>query len=770
MNTFIALTGEDVSAVRASIGLNEGKSSSSDNGVIYKLIDPVLMAKIYDVYVYSETSTKAADDIKDGYSLRSGVTFSFAGQEIDDSKFAISDSLTRLLMQARQWYYMFGFFAVFNPDMILDRRLADITEVDSDFNRSDSGVLESTQRVVAEAERLLDRIVPEKSAKLKSVLLSATDDTRDSRNDGADYTIEKLARTTSLRAPSEVMRLRKSNAPNRADVGPAEKPKTKKRANSASATKEDTDVGDTYSETQDLKRKRILESRSRTLDQTITDLRNLRPVSLSDGDFYVRIDKLTHKREVVFARRRNSHGAESYGGGVHPREAGSGVYTSDDLVVDENVFVHVWDGMMPEADARLKTKFESVIRLREAMFQADRNQAEVDYRRSHPVVIVEHEPGPKVTNTDTMTSAQIYGGGSGGAEPDTEQKIRRDAQAQLIMDVRANMMNGRMQSELAQAIAKRSVGKSQPGPDGKAQALSISSYNEFFTMPAGLHASSVGLHPDSIADINLAIFRYRSELARVLDIPLQILDAGASFGGRSSTKGSGSMSSTAGATDASNSAGDKRLRGMVLADRSILSEFIAMLWDVMYRDIDNATFAELLSRSVTRTRQKAEERVDFMRMIERKLARITALAERTQLEEKAAEQVGAIAALNLRLRQVERSVREVLSLPFRFNVHFNNLSYMETGELDKMREDGALSHLEHVNAQRSAHGLDPLTQAQYDKNVKEKLEKEKEKLMVAASVQAETKPPPAAGADKEKAAPAKKAEPKSDKKQNEKKN
>jgi len=781
MSKFIELLGEDVSTIRAAIGASaasEKRDGQQAESVVYRLIDPKVMAELYQFYVYSESEVSTINDIKDGYSLRSGVSFSYAERDLDADKFPIHDSLVSVMTEARKWHDMFGFFAVYNPDSLLDRRLSDMLEEDSVLNRDSTGVFETSQKLVVEASHLLDRVVPDDAERLKATLLGEPgaggrddDAARDpatavGRRPRATAVTERLPRTSTLRAPSERLHIdggrgAPGRPPTSAGTGELRTEFADRGGSDATATmrepsagqKRVLEIGSSAAETQELKRSRQREGGSRTLDQTIIDLRNLRPVSLHDGNFYVEIDRLNRRRRVVFARKSHVHGAASssanrnlqrqvvlYGDDGRNR-------STETIEIDESVFVYVWDGLMPEDDGRLKTKLHETIRLRRAMDQADRNAAEVDYRRSHPTTLLEQETAAKLSDPDRMTDPQIYGGaGAGGSNPDLEQRAARDAEARLIMSVRADLQNGRIQSDLAKAIADREVDDTLRDGDGNAVPLSLSKNANYFLLPPLVRASSVRVQPDTTSDVNLARYRFRQSLANALSVPLSLVDAGAGFSGRASRGGQGGATSAGAATQASNVVSDKRLRLMVLADRAMLGQFVNSLWDVMYRDIDNETLAELLARSVTRTRRQSEERLEFMRVIERRLAVVTELAERSQLQAQMVDQVNAIAGFNSRLRAIDRAVRETLSMSHRFQVHFENLSYVELGELDKMKADGAISALEHVNAQRSAHGLAPLTQAQYEKNLREQRELELEKMEEEAKLHAKYAPKPAAPA------------------------
>ena len=73
---------------------------------------------------------------------------------------------------------------------------------------------------------------------------------------------------------------------------------------------------------------------------------------------------------------------------------------------------------------------------------------------------------------------------------------------------------------------------------------------------------------------------------------------------------------------------------------------------------------------------------------------------------------------------------------YRFQIHFDNLSYIDNAEMELMTQIGVLSPLERVNAVRISHGMTQLTQAQYEANRRAAMQEELEVQEESAKIEA----------------------------------
>ena len=712
MSFFTTLMGEDVSTIRASVGARTNNSKARGSQVTYTPIDKNVMRTIYDFYVHKEPEITNANALKDGYSLATGLSFSFGNEELSPTDYPILEPVKALLSQARMWHDMFGFVAVYNPDAQLDSLLGrgdGAINYDDDVNNTSStNVLDATEQLTRETRRLLKRIDPDNAARLAEKVAYSGAGTGSVA--GQRARIINLPHTTSLHANDALLVV-----DNDSDSDDS--------VDSSGDGERVVDTGEAQHE------KRI---KSRTLERTLLDLANMRAVSIEDGQFYVETDHATMIRNVVFERNERHAGAPTQQGHTTTAAANAAIR------IDPTVHVFVWDNRMPEANGVLNTQLVEVIRLRRAMDAAEANLAQVDYDLSHPLLIIEQEVPAHLTNIDTMTDSQVYGGhANSAAKPSEAQLMAQEMMANAVVAAQADMQNGRAQNQMQQYIAKHGMRLTQRDASGNAMsAASGTTPLNYFLMPPLLRIGAQGKEPKTIVDVGYARNRYRAALDDMLGVPQSLRDAGSSFSSRQGKSANSAGGSTqASATDASNAKSDQRLYLMVIQDRSALAQFFNKLYDADYRDIDNRTLAEVLARARTRTRITMESRLEKIINVEQELKDVTDIAAQEALRNDAAGHGAIITALNARLREIDRVVRAVLQMPYRLQVHFNSLAHVPPAELRAMVEQHMISALDYANAIRAARGMSSMTQAEYDANKQAALSAEAEQIEQTAEAQ-----------------------------------
>lgn len=716
MSFFTTLMGEDVSTIRASVGARTNSSAAKARGsqVTYTPIDKNVMRTIYDFYVHKEPEITNANALKDGYSLVTGLSFSFGNEELSPTDYPILEPVKALLSQARMWHDMFGFCAVYNPDAQLDSLLGrgdGAVNYDDDVNNTSStNVLDATEQLTRETRRLLKRIDPDNAARLAEKVAYSGVGTGSVA--GQRARIINLPHTTSLHANDALLVV-----DNDSD------------SDDSSDNSGDGERGVDTDEAQHEKR-----IKSRTLERTLLDLANMRAVSIEDGQFYVETDHATMIRNVVFERNERHAGAPTQQG--HTTTATTAANAA--IRIDPTVHVFVWDNRMPEANGVLNTQLIEVIRLRRAMDAAEANLAQVDYDLSHPLLIVEQEMPAHLTNIDTMTDSQVYGGhANSSAKPSEAQLLAQEMLANAVVSAQADMQNGRAQTQLQQHIARHGLRLTQRDANGNAMpAVAGTTPLNYFMLPPLTRVGAQGKEPKTIVDVGYARNRYRAALDDMLGVPQSLRDAGSSFSSRQGKSANSAGGSTqAGTTDASNVKSDQRLYLMVIQDRSALAQFFNKLYDADYRDIDNRTLAEVLARARTRTRITMESRLEKIINVEQELKDVTDIAAQEALRNDATGHGAIITALNARLREIDRVVRAVLQMPYRLQVHFNSLAHVPPAELRAMVEEHMISALDYANAIRAARGMSLMTQAEYDANKQAALSAEAEQIEQTAEAQ-----------------------------------
>src|SRR3990172_6328059 len=154
--------------------------------------------------MYEEVEIGTVNDLKDSFSLAAGVSFSVAEDELEENRYPIKESIVSLMSEARRWHDMFGFVAVYNPDIELDRRRTEALTVEppAALDRFQAnGVAQITEALIDESLRLLNNIVPDQANEIAQSLgiaapVAGTDD-----GSAAQAIVETLPRVSNSQAP-----------------------------------------------------------------------------------------------------------------------------------------------------------------------------------------------------------------------------------------------------------------------------------------------------------------------------------------------------------------------------------------------------------------------------------------------------------------------------------------------------------------------------------------------------------------------------------------
>lgn len=694
MNIFEKMMNVDISAVRTMCGA--GVSTEDSREVTYYPINMEEMRHIRSYY-NEEPAINAVNKMKNSYSTtHRSVKLQFLGEDLDDSKYGIIESVLALAEEARAYYDMFGFVAIFNPMARIEQEANAEDDDDEDATTVGNGtgsLFDSVNPLFKETVRLLGSLDLKRSEAIASQL-GINGDIPDSKK---NVRIETFPRVTEGKGPSERLVVTDS----------------KKR------------LYDGATETRKRTRKQV-----RTLEETLVHLRELKIVSLEQGQFYLEVDRLSGTRRIVF--ERNSVHGDNMQPSPTSLETRTGVGSVN---IDHSVYVHVWSNMMPEEDCRFKTGIYEVMRLRRRMDEVDAHMAAAMHARTRRLVVIETEIPKHLTDQDNMTDAQLFDTSESSLRGDPAARAARDQEVrnELLVQAQNQWMNGKAQSKLMDEIGSGRLGKNIKKPDGT-QAYIQAPTTDFMILPQMLKVSNANTLPEVVDNTDHQIFLYRQALSSKLGVPMNILDGGGVYSGR--VGGSGQGKTSVSTTAAVSADSDKRIRAMVLSDREILSQMINNAWDMMYRSIDNKMLSTVLARSVTNTRRKIESENSAMKELTAQAEMVTDLALRETHSKDIENRINSIVALNARLRQIDAKIREILALPYRFTIMFTNLSYMSIQELDYMKQNHILSALEHANAIRISNNMAELTQAEYDAIIQQETQMqlgiEEQKLQLSA--------------------------------------
>jgi len=718
MSKFIEKTGSDVASVLLSVRhvaspiiTGAGRDSVGERVSVRRVpLDMDLMRTIHR-FVETELDLNNAFDILNGFSLQRGMEFFFAGKPLDDKDYGLTSPMRALLATARKWLVMFGFVALRNPDLRAARLLQKLTaEAASDTTGGvetavtpANGTLEQPFDSLRTIRQLIDDVVesPGEAASITRRTIGST-------GAAAASPSSSTANTTATKSSAATSKLRVQHFPMHSTLSMPSAmavPVTQKQVGAAAAALSTTTAATRKRKTPDAD---ASDTYDRTVQEAIIGLRNLAVVNLNDGAFYLEIDTLTLERRVVFMRNDSRSG---------------------EAVIDPDVYVHVLDNHLPDDNGRLNTKIEEVIRMKEELERVRRNALRADFVSTHPIQPVEHLPTKNDLNVDHMTDQELYGG-----DDSSEVAVRRrqEAEEQAVaiytLGIAAQVLNNKRRDQLAIAIAQRASEHAYDGvrsiQEDRARETALLDKEDFFPLPPGFKVAT-RQQPVPLIDQTQLIYYYRQALANLAGVPLSLLDSGSSFSGRSTRGGTGGSSGSV--STASAGIGDKRLVLAIEEDRRRLIEFVASLWNIMYRDDDNRTLMSALEASTSYVADKAKNAKLFVELVTERLARATDIAEMEALNQTLVEQREDLDAFESRLRDVQTRLLEISSMPFRFEIDFTARFHIPQEQILAAMQTNAMTELETANTVRMGIGLKPFTEAEFEA-IKKKKEQEQLQL------------------------------------------
>ena len=700
MSKFIEKTGSDVASVLLSVRhvaspiiTGAGRDSVGERvGVRRVPLDMELMRTILR-FIETELDLNTAFDVLNGFSLQRGMEFYFAGKPLDDKDYGLTSPMRSLLASTRKWLVGFGFVALRNPDLRAARLLQKLMVDGVAESTPANGTLEQPFDTLQTIRQLIDDVVksPGEAASITRRTL------------GSSTSTTAAAAAAAATTTASTTKLRVQHFPTHSTLTMPSAMAVPVTARGATAT---GGLGKRKTPTPETAAGR--DSYDRTVQEAIIGLRNLTVVNLNDGTFHLEIDTLTLERRVVFMRN----------------DARSG-----EPVIDPDVYVHVLDNHLPEDDGRLNTKIEEVIKLKEELDRVRRNAMRADFVSTHPIQPVEHLPTKNDLNVDHMTDQELYGG-----DDSSEVAVRRrqEAEEQAVaiytLGIAAQVLNNKRRDQLAVAIAQRASEHAYDGIKSiqadRARETALLDKEDFFPLPPGFKVAT-RQQPVPLIDQTQLIFYYRQALANLAGVPLSLLDSGSSFSGRSSRGGTGGSSGSV--STASAGIGDKRLTLAIEEDRRRLTEFVASLWNIMYRDDDNRTLMHALEASTAYVQDKAKNAKLFVELVTERLARATDIAEMEALSQTLVEQREDLDAFESRLRDVQTRLLEISSMPFRFEIDFTARFHIPQEQILAALQTNAMTELETANTVRLGIGLKPFTEAEFEA-IKKKKETEQLQL------------------------------------------
>lgn len=715
----------------STMSLKSGGSSlprQKQTDVTYQEISREDMIKFRNFYKQNETDVATANGMKDFYTLNHNVEFSFGGEPIEEEKYAIRKSVCSLMAEARSWYDMYGFCAVYNPEARAARLAREQKAnksngrlgTDPTLMRQTTSTLDAPDLLLEEAKRLIHEVMPENEAETRENILG-------SEHNGDEDNRNKRQRRTAV-SGKIVQNPSHSSTRNSGAVMYIDAPRI---------SDGDEEDGDELAFVKE-ESKRQLEDIKETLEETIISLRSLRIVNLEEGRFYLETDLSNGSSRVVFCRSRVGSGGSSAINQMG-NDSVDQVVTGQSLLIDPDVFVYVWNNRVPFRDGTLNSRMYEVLTRRAELDQADRNAADVDLSLAHPVQLLEHVPLTNRLDMDQISDRSLYGGGQSSGTATAIDAIKESAVLDYQLKIKAAFQNKHRDDDEARLIAEGRIGKTLI--DAKGNPV-YPRFRRLTTeeLPPGFKTANT-VQPQITLDSQFLLYRFRLSLANTLGVPLPLLDGGTSFSGRSTRSTAGSVSN--GASQATATIGTDRLRKTILADREILREFIDELWDIMYRTIDNETLKKVLNSATSKTRKIGETHLAEMRLIRKRLAVVEDLAQLNDLRTNMQGRRSEIEAAVARLGELSSRVRSIVSMRYRFHVEFKSLAFVPPEELEVAVVSGAITPLDKANAIRANFGMGPITQAEFDKTKENELKTGIRKIEEEEKVRAKYNPKPA---------------------------
>lgn len=734
MSKFVELTGNDPTAIYASIKQDARRNAAEKHDVIYIPLPHLQMVQIYDFYHTQEPMIHNINALKNFFSLgdETEVIAKYGEIELPEpERGQVNEALNTLLPEIRAWDDMFGFVGIYDPNAYRDRQIAEIMQEE---NTDTSNAYELRNDLVENVQIAIEKLKPMleegEADDLERRVLDRVETGGDprvsvERQIGADkqeVLIHTEPRVSAISAPNATAVIRE-------------------RDSVPGATALDT------IENQEVTTTRINVRRS--LLQTISSISDFRVASLKEGRFYLERDKLTGEERVVYARNdQNTDIFAKYDQlGSH---AVASTETLTALSVDPDVFVFVWPGGRPLQRGKINTRMEEIMRLRDLYSDAEENLSHADRNAAYPTSVFQYNQARSTGDVTRLTDQQVHFGRGMSEDANLAQRLIQQGREMAMFDAHADLMNQKRTDELNQRLASGIERPTIKGADGR-RAFRVPVEEKYIKLPEGFTFAGV-LPSTTLANPIARRHNYRTALASALQVPLSVLEGGATFSGGSG----GRMSGSSGAAVSTGSAAlsTSAMVNAVMTDRARLKMCVDSLWDIMFRETDNDMLSDMLAQARERRRKDQNQGETSIEELKRKLESTAEASERASLSKQIEANNSYLTAVASRFDRVASQVREIASMNSRFSIHFVKMTHVGTEDLRLLKETNAISNFEYVNALRQKYGMRALqSESELEKNIKDSMKQELTRQEEMMKLQAKYQTKPGFGEEKKRPAP-----------------
>ena len=467
-------------------------------------------------------------------------------------------------------------------------------------------------------------------------------------------------------------------------------------------------------------------------DRLFSRIRDIKMVDFRDGELYHRYNAATNKRDLVFCRRTRARDLTESERLAEEDGATREKRLPSNVMIDDTVKFFIW--RMPSDEGVLDTPMIEAIRKLWAFQDADRRLTAADDSNVRPTVYLTYEDSVRLGDMRELTEQDMLN----FARTPTAQQRNADSKeviGRFVAETALDVLNKKNHSQLAKAIVQGTALPTSESADRRPTypGLGANTGERVVPLPRGFKPAMT-VSGKSIDDPSIKEARYKEHIAGMVGIPLIQL-----LGGMGSSK-SGSTSSTAGGSAAITGGSAELSGGMfrptIMKDRTDLAEFVSTMLETLYHNMSNAELARLLALTGPLKEIVTRKHTALMTTLQERFEMVTDAAEvlvKTQMQQNSAKMM---TALITQFQEIADAAKEVSALDNRFSMQFKKQAFVEYGEIEQLRTDGAISDFQAANMKLSKMCLPPITEAEFERNRKQQLKRKQEEVVASQA------PPP----------------------------
>jgi len=718
---YVSIFGGDTSQV------TNNSAAASDFMVQYVRLDKKLMLLIENYY-NQETLISSANGIKSYHNLgKGGFEVKFAkGKTIDDNQYHHLQACDILLEHARRSKDMFGFCLVQDASSNMEQRTKEILG-EPDVDEDDEEGWKYVQPQVPSTSTL-NNALPILNLEARLTAMASRYIHRAADALGLEDVRESLLTTVQNFNDIQV----------NFDSGIA----SSAQPHNGPALPDNMSIGESYSDrgiapptqvpaeqqvrtVSDLREETL--SKSRSIDKLFTKIRHLKPVNFRDGALFLRINKFANQRDIVFCRTiKNSDKTEDEMRSEDQKSLQERRLPNT-VVIDDTVCVYVWPNCMPSDEGMLCTKMYDTIMLKSKFNDADNRLIAADASNVKPIVPLTYEDKSPQSNIAELSEHDFLNLSSKPTQKE-QRSDEKEVIARFLAQGAVRALNSGREAEYQQSL--KQLGSVIPSGQNKnlepVSPSSLSTSGISMIPIARGFSPAAAISAKSIDDPWQREMRYREHIAEMVGIPLIQLQGGmgnSKSGSAGTSSGSGGSSVTSG----SQSLSDGTSISTIMTDRGNLASFLESVFEMFFREMSNEELAKILSVTGKETELVSKKHEILLSTLQEQyeLASTTAKAI---IDTKKQDSVKIKSALVAQFQNIANAAKQVSSLEHRFSVNFMRQTFLGDAEIDKLKEVGAITDFEVANIQRAKCGLSPITEQEFTKNRKRRLETQKEEV------------------------------------------